>query len=234
MRDHFANPVSAEVPVQAQVHDAAAAAHRLASLGLAAEDFAFVLLGADAEARTWSQVAPPVMSGMARWGKTNELLRLRLLPRGWSQDNPQNLPRTISPSGDFAIVGTAGDGATGWPPGNPTTRYAKGVETARFIERNGQLAFDYGGLGGAGTLPWRMGPPDGAVTWLLLYNLTDSQIHAELSLPESISPTGYVDAWTERVILPVTELASPVASGRPALPGNAVDVAVERRGRRTG
>jgi hypothetical protein len=234
MRDHFANPVAVEVPVQAQVHDAAAAAHRLASLGLSAEDFAFVLAGADAEARTWSRAAPPVMAGMARWGKTNELLRIRLLPRGWSQDNPQNLPRTISPSGDFAIVGTAGDGATGWPPGNPTTRYAKGVETARFIERNGQLAFDYGGLPGAGTLPWRMSPADGAVTWLLLYNVTDSHIHAELSLPESISPTGYVDAWTERVILPVTELATPAGSGLAGSSGHAVDLAVERRGRRTG
>jgi hypothetical protein len=220
--------------VQAQVHDAVAAAHRLASLGLAADDFEFVLRGADAEARMWSRAAPPVMAGMARWGKTNELLRIRLLPRGWSQDNPQNLPRTISPGGDFAIVGTAGDGAAGWAPGNPTTRYAKGVETARFIERNGQLAFDYGGLSAAGTLPWRTGPADGAATWLLLYNVTDSQIHAELSLPESISPTGYVDAWTERVILPVTELASPAASGRAARSGVAVDLAVERRGRRTG
>ena len=50
--------------------------------------------GADAEARMWSAAAPPVMPGIARWAKTNELLRLRLLARGWSLDNPGLMPPT--------------------------------------------------------------------------------------------------------------------------------------------
>ncbi|MDQ2877222.1 MAG: hypothetical protein M3Y33_21395 [Actinomycetota bacterium] len=61
------------------VHDASAGprAARLVELGLSAADFEFVLAGADAEARTWTTLAPPVIAGMARWGKTNELLRVR-------------------------------------------------------------------------------------------------------------------------------------------------------------
>jgi hypothetical protein len=217
------------VRVQPQVHEDVAAVGRLASLGLTAEDFAFVLLGADAEARVWSSLAPPVMAGMARWGKTNELMRVRLLPRGWSHDNPKNLPRTISPGGDFAIVGTTGDAATGWATGDATTRYAKGIETARAIERNGQLAFDYVDLEIGDALSAVADSEDALATWLLLYSVTDSQIRAELSLPESISSRGYVNAWTERIMLPAIRLGGPEVSGKATRGEGGVTVAVERR-----
>lgn len=191
------------------VHDIGAAVGRLAGLGLTAEDFAFVLRGADAEARMWTPLAPPVMHGMAQWGKTTELLRVRLLPRDWSDDNPKNLPRTISPTGDFAIVGTTGDAATGLVGGKPATRYAKGAETetACAIERNGQPAFDFVDLGVGEALSAVAVSEDALATWLLLYHGVDGQIRAELSLPESISPRGYVDAWTEWIIIPAVELS---------------------------
>jgi hypothetical protein len=83
----------------------------------------------------------------ARWGKTNELLRARLVERGWSHDNPKGLPRTISPARDFAIVATTGDAVTGYPGGSPSTKYAKGIATVRAIGRNfHQLAFDFSDL----------------------------------------------------------------------------------------
>jgi hypothetical protein len=218
-----------EVRVEPIVHKDVAADGRLAALGLAAEDFAFVLSGADAEARMWSSLAPPIMAGMARWGKTNELMRVRLLPRGWSHDNPRNLPRTISPGREFAIVGTTGDGATGLAAGHPTTRYAKGVETARAVERNGQLAFDYVDMEIGEALSAVAGSEDALATWLLLYNVTGRQIRAELSLPESISPRGYVNAWTERIMLPAIQLGDPEVSGRAARGDDGITVAVERR-----
>ena len=88
-----------------------------------------------------------MMAGLARWGKTNELLRARLVERGWSHDNPQGLPRTISPARDFAIVATTGDAVTGYPGGSPSTKYAKGIQTVRAIGRNfHQLAFDFSDL----------------------------------------------------------------------------------------
>lgn len=215
--------------MQPQVHEDVAAVDRLASLRLTVEDLTFAVLGADAEACVWSPVAPPVMAGMARWGKTNELLRVRLLPRGWSHDNPNNLPRTVSPTGDFAIVGTAGDAATGWASGNATTRYAKGIETARAIERNGQLVFDYVHLEIGNALSAVADSDDALATWLLLYNVADGQIRAELSLPESISSRGYVDAWTERIMLPAIHLGDPEVSANAAEEEGDVTVAVERR-----
>lgn len=210
----------------------AAGTVRLKELGLAPEDLDYALRGADAEARTWSAAAPPIMPGLARWAKTNELLRLRLLPRQWSQDNPNLMPRTISPGRTHAIVATAGDAATGIPRANPTTRYAKGIETVKAVEVNIQLAFDFAGL-----FNWPE-PSDQATsgeameTWLLLYNATETQIRAELSLASAISAAGFVGAWRERIILPVIDLGSPDIAGR-GLPGGTgeagVTVTVEQR-----
>lgn len=216
---------------------------RLGELGLTPGDIDYALRGADAEARMWSAAAPPVMPGIARWAKTNELLRLRLLARGWSLDNPGLMPRTISPDRRRAIVATAGDAATGIPGVNPTTRYAKGAQTARAIETNVQLAFDFVGLF-SWPEPSDLAPSDDAApggaasgnavsgdavsggsmsaraveTWLLLYNAAETRIRAELSLASAMSDAGFVGAWRERIILPVIELGSPDAAGR-GLPG---------------
>jgi hypothetical protein len=205
------------------VHEMSAAAGtgpaRLAELGLSAADCDFVLSGADAEARTWTALAPPVIAGMARWGKTNELLRVRLLPRGWVHDDPRNMPRTISPARDFAIVAATGDGATGRPDVTSRNLYARGVETVRAIGRGDQLAFDYPGLASP--------PADDLVIWLLLYHLAGDEIRAELSRPHSISSAGFVDSWAERILL------APIRLGQPALaargPAAEVSVRVARR-----
>ena len=129
------------------VYENAAAAKRLAELDLTAADLISALIGADLEARTWTALAPPMMAGLARWGKTNELLRARLVERGWSHDNPKGLPRTISPAREFAIVATTGDVLTGYAGASPSTKYAKGIQTVRAIGRNfHQLAFDFSDL----------------------------------------------------------------------------------------
>jgi hypothetical protein len=201
--------------MEAVVHADAAAAKRLAELALTAADLISPLIGADQEARRWTPLAPPMMAGLARWGKTNELLRDRLVRRGWRHDNPQGLPRTISPNRDFAIVATTGDAMTGDPARNPATRYAKGIQTVRAVGRNIQLAFDFSDLDPTG--PWW--PPDGdaLATWLLLYHVTPEQIRAELSLAHGIDRRGHVSEWTERIILPglrTDPSASEVAADR--------------------
>jgi hypothetical protein len=203
------------------VHDTSAGPARLAGLGLSAADFEFVLAGADAEARTWTTLAPPLIAGMARWGKTNELLRIRLVPRGWTHDDVRNMPRTISPGRDFAIVAATGDGATGRPDVTARNLYARGIETVRAIGRGDQLAFDYPGLE----------PPaaDDLDIWLLLYHLAGDEIRAELSRPHSISPAGYVDSWAERILLPAIALARPEVIPVAASAAAAVTVPVARR-----
>jgi hypothetical protein len=191
--------------MQPIVHEDAAAASRLTALDLTPQDLVAALSGADAQARMWTPLAPPMMAGMARWGKTNELLRARLVPRGWSHDNPKGLPRTISPDREFAIVATTGDSATGLPDSNPSTKYAKGVQTVRAIGRNIQLAFDFADLA-VGEALWAVaGQEDPVATWLLLYHVAPEQIRAELSLANGIDLRGHVSAWIERIILPVIE-----------------------------
>ena len=87
--------------MQPVVHKDAAAASRLRDLALTPADLISALIGADQEARTWTRLAPPMISGLAL-GKTNELLRARLVERGWGHGNPRGLPRTISPTRDLA------------------------------------------------------------------------------------------------------------------------------------
>ena len=185
------------------VHENAAAAKRLAELTLTAADLISALIGADQEARTWTPLAPPMMAGLARWGTADELLRARLVERGWSHDNPRGVPRTISPARDFAIVATTGDArAQVVPGGSPSTKYAKGIQTARAIGRNfHQLAFDFSDLY-TGEDFWSVRRGDDLATWLLRYHVTPDQVRAELSIGNGIDRRGHVSGWIERIILP--------------------------------
>jgi len=204
---------------------------RLAELGLKAEILDFALRGADAEARSYTALDPPNMAGMARFARTVRLLREQLVPLGWTFDNPRNLARTVSPDARVAIITTLGDAATGVPHVPPSTRYEKGIATVEAVNRNFlQL-----------TLPIEIedfvsGDDDGdgeTTTWVLLYNVTETEIRAELSLPDSMVD-GFIDTWLERIILPSMPLQPSVpvhpSVGVPA-PRPAADplVAVTRR-----
>lgn len=202
-------------------------ADRLAELGLKAEILEFALRGADAEARTYTELDPPNMQGMARYSRTVRLLREQLVPLGWSYDNPRNLARTVSPDRQVALIATLGDAATGVPHVRPSTRYEKGIATVEAVSRNFlQL-----------TLPMDLGDDqpaepaeaevDGIATWILLYNVTDAEIRAELSLPDSMVD-GYIDTWLERIILPPVPL-HPAPLATPAEPAAEPQVVVTRR-----
>jgi hypothetical protein len=205
-------------------HEYGDAVDRLSELGLTTDVFEHVLRGADAEARTYTLLDPPNMQGMARYSRTVRLLRERLLPLGWVYDNPRNLARTVSPDRRVAIIATLGDAGTGVPDLVPSTRYGKGIATIEAVSRNFlQL-----------TLPIDLGDEDpvdadtdGTVTWILLYTVADTEIRAELSLPDSMVD-GYVDTWIERIILPRVPL-EPESSLVPVEPIADPDVVVTRR-----
>jgi hypothetical protein len=207
---------------QHAVFDDAGAADRLGELGLRPEMLELALSGAEAEARTYTELDPPNMQGMARFSRTVRLLREQLVPLGWAYDNPRNLARTVSPDRKVAIIATLGDAATGYPELVPSTRYEKGVATAEAVNRNFlQL-----------TLPFDLGDEEpteddgGTTTWVLLYHVTEAEIRAELSLPDSMVE-GYIDTWLERIVLAPIPLAAsaPVAEQSAADP----DVLVARR-----
>jgi hypothetical protein len=198
---------------QCPVFDGDQATDRLADLGLKAEILEFALRGAEAEARLYTPLDPPNMAGMARYARTVRLLREQLLPLGWSYDNPRNLARTVSPDRRVAIIATLGDAATGVPHVQPSTRYEKGIAVVEAVSRNFvqlMLPIDLGDDG-------PVEDDGGTTTWILLYTVTETEIRAELSLPDS-TVDGYIDTWVERVILPPVPLepAAAVESPRPA------------------
>lgn len=215
-----------------QVHVEEQAVDRLAELGLSVEIIERIVRRADAEASTCTQLDPPIMEGLTRWAKTNRFLREELVvPDGWRYDNPRNLPRTIHPSGDFAIVATTGDELTGLADLLPATKYPKGFATAHAVEVNDQLTLDFG--------DFDLGDADGEahdggdlLTWLMLFHVDDEGLRVELSLPDAIVD-GRITSWAERIILPVfprdddrlTELAGPRSDDQ----GEGVDVEVSRR-----
>ncbi len=197
------------------VYDGDRVTDRLAELGLKAEILQFALQGADAEARTYTLLDPPNMAGMARYARTVRLLREQLLPLGWSYDNPRNLARTVGPDRRVAIIATLGDAATGVPHVMPSTRYEKGVAVVEAVSRNFlqlMLPIDLGDED-----PLDADEAEGTATWVLLYTVTDTEIRAELSLPDSMVE-GYIDTWVERLILPPIPL-------EPAMRADAVPVA---------
>src|SRR5262249_55936433 len=98
------------------------AVERLTELGLSAEIIERVARRAEAEAGMCTQLDPPIMEGLTRWSRMNRYLREELIPGGWRFDNPRNLPRTIHPRGEFAIVATTGDELTGVADLLPATK----------------------------------------------------------------------------------------------------------------
>lgn len=205
----------------------AEAADRLAELGLSVELVERVVRRADAEASMCTPLDPPVMEGLTRWGRTTRYLREELIPRGWSFDNPRNLARTIHPSGEFAIVATSGDEATGQAEAIPTTKYPKGDATIAAVETNEQLALDFGGFPLAASDGHAV-DAGSMLTWLMLFHLDEDGYRVEVSLPEAIDE-GCITGWAERIIVPGfpredDHLAYPSAPGSdPIAPGSELE-----------
>jgi len=219
--------------VGCEVLSGAEATERLAGLGLTVEMVERVVRRADADASMCTAFDPPIMEGLMRWGRTNRYLREELAEAGWRFDNPRNLPRTIPPGGEFAIVATTGDDLTGLAEDFlPATKYAKGLATADAVIRNGQLTLDFGDFdfssgeerAAGGTVPQ---------TWFMLFYVNDDAFRVEVSLPDGITD-GRITSWAERIILPpfpredggLTGVAPP-AGDQPA--ADDVVVAVSRR-----
>jgi hypothetical protein len=206
---------------------------RLAALGLTVDDLVSALMAGDAEARAWTEAAPPNMSGMARWGRTNEALRLGLARKSkdWTYRNPRNLPLTINEPLAVAFVATSGDGGTGDPKWSPCTKYAKGVAVAKVVEQNEQLAlFSEVDAQVGKALGEVAAESNGLRTWIFLYRVTVEGIFSELSLPRNITDDGFIDKWRERIIVPMYSFGDTVRAteARPD-DGGDVTVTVERR-----
>ena len=172
---------------------------RLDELGLTADVLSRVLERADAEATATTELDPPTIEGILRYGKAVRFLREELVPQGWTFSNARNYCTTVHPDGALAIVPSSGDEYTGvWVPGqSPTTKYPKGETTARVVRMNGQGVLDLD-LGEALEEPAVWAPES---VWYLLYRVADGRIFLELSFPTAIDG-GVISSWRERIILP--------------------------------
>lgn len=203
------------------------ASGRLAELDLTIELIELVVRRADAEASMCTALDPPIMEGLTRWGRMNRFLREELIPAGWRFDNPRNLPRTIHPSGEFAIVATTGDELTGLAGLLPATKYLKGDATVQAIVVNEQLMLDFGDFPpGPDDIP--VGGSGEMLTWFMMFHAEEEAFRVELSLPNAITD-GRITSWAERIILPVfprddDRLTSPVTPDRDDLDEVVVEV----------
>ena len=203
------------------------ASGRLAELGLTIELIERVVRRADAEAGMCTALDPPMMEGLTRWGRMNRFLREELIPAGWRFDNPRNLPRTIHPSGEFAIVAATGDELTGLAGLLPATKYLKGDATVQAIVLNEQLTLDFDDFApGPDDIP--VGGSGEMLTWFMMFHTEEEAFRVELSLPNAITD-GRITSWAERIILPVfprddDRLTSPVTPDRDDLDEVVVEV----------
>lgn len=183
---------------------------RLPAFGLTVDVVASALGAADRESAHCSDLDPPILEGLLRWGRATRALREQLVPNGWAYDNPNNLARTIHPSGDFAVVLATGDEGTGLPGSGAGPRHARGSATEQAIHANGQLAFEFGSLLHL-VATGRPAGPDHLQTWFLLYYAEPEHFRAELSLPRGID-RGRITRWSERILLPPLARGTPVAA----------------------
>jgi hypothetical protein len=195
-------------------------ADQLAEFGLSVDMVHRVVARAEIDARSCTPNHPVNAEGWFRWANSVRYLRDELVPAGWAKARQLNFELVVRPGGMTAIAVTAGDEATGCPDVQPRTGNPKGAMTVAAVVANigPQTLFE------VDTFRRR--------TWFLLYHRDEAEIRVELSLPDNVSPSGYIDSWSERIILPPYELAErvPDPGPQPALP---IHVPVRRRTDRT-
>lgn len=190
----------------------------LGDLGLTEGELHLALLAGEAEFRTQTVLDPPTSGGFNRWGRTVRALREALLPRGWDYDNPKGLPRTIDPTGSFAIIVSTGDSATGVVGMTPTTKRARGPAVTEAIARNTNQLSLFPDLD-------ELAVADQQLTWMFLVHASPSEIRSELSLPAAIDENGFVDSWVHRILLAPVVLDTDEEGDDP--PQDAIDVDVQ-------
>ena len=190
------------------------AERRLAELGIHPDRLRAALDAGDIAARQADEFHPVMAAGTFRWHATVGELRRGLAEDGWTSSDPRNSPRVTDLTGTNALVPVRGDADTGVIPGDPRTARPRGTATARSVQINGQLEFDF--------TPWladQAGERDTTVkTWFLLYHYSteSNELRAELSLPTHIREKGIVDGWSERIVLPAHAFGPDVAVPRDA------------------
>ncbi|KAB1141592.1 hypothetical protein F6X68_21545 [Micromonospora sp. AMSO12t] len=190
---------------------------RLASLGLAAEDFAVSIEAAVSDARTCTGLDAPSARSFIFWTRLNRYFREAVKPREWGATNADQILRALSPNRDFAITAVSGRGGIADPNGKVRTKNPKGSAFAELIKVNNRLLGRYvqgdllPGLRLVREEPSREPGVQDIPLWILLYRRVGEELCAELSLPTDIKCKS-VEDWEERVMLASTPYPGDVDS----------------------
>jgi hypothetical protein len=182
--------------------------------------------GVDAQMRC-TRLHPPSSPGYYRWAEAHVALRQGVAPLGWKPSDRGNFSTIVRPDGLVAITIATGDSRTG-KEGRPvpTTKYPRGAMTQAAVRVNQQLSLDM--VSGGVILPPEAESVE-RVTWWLLLAGGQGEVRMELSCPRHINEHGYIDSWSERIILEPLEIEGALPMDGDELAMEAIDVPVERR-----
>ncbi|MDP9359467.1 MAG: hypothetical protein M3R02_30110 [Chloroflexota bacterium] len=203
---------------------------RLAALGLTER----VLLEAVREGLlAWASCTPhhPLnFPGLAAWGETVRALRDGLVPLGWTSNEDGGLPRVVNAAGRIALTAATGNEGTGRLELPLSTNNNKGARTAKLAAVNHEQAELF--ARNEYVIKASHGPIQ-LTTWMLLFHRDEvnRELRCELACPLSISQEGFIDAWSERIILSPTPFDDDTITrlGEDDPQGPSINVKIKRR-----
>lgn len=175
------------------------ARRRLAELGVSVEALIKALQAGHLARLSCTDNDAPFIRGTEAWRFVVRTLREELLPKGCRKADPNNFSLIISDARKWNIAVASGDALTRNKSGDPKTKHLKGLFTEALTIRNRHI----GGLF-PDDIPEEVRVAISILeypTWILLINITDDEIRAELSYPDKIED-GQIVSWKERIFIP--------------------------------
>jgi hypothetical protein len=212
---------SSPLPPTPPLYVGAIAEARLQQLGLHGScKLVESLMDGMAAAKACGPYHPAQYPGTRMWAETVASLRYRLAADGWEPEVICGVDLLVERKRGIAIIVVAGNNSTG-SRYVPQPRYDRDEVIRRLVNGEADTLFS------KGERPvWTV--------YFLLHLLDGDNVRAELSRPLALAPTGSVQLWAERIVLPeIGEGPDPRRSGRdhdPDIPvAPSIEVDVRRR-----
>jgi hypothetical protein len=204
--------------------------NRLAELGLNADLLRDACRHGQLAWASCTSLHPRIYPGVAAWAETIAALREALIPKGWVSSEYGGLSLIVNPSGTIAIAATTGNEGTGHPEYQLTTGYSKGARTAQAVAVN-HLQRDL--FSRDDYLPNMPQEHQTRTTWFLLFrrDVAKRELLCELACPSNVALNGFIDAWSERIMIEPTPFDDDDVNLKPLgdVPGPDVEIEIKRR-----
>ncbi len=200
---------------------------RLTRLGLTEGVIRLAIEKGQAASASCTKNHPSLQRGIMAWGEPICSLRESLIPEGWKRYDEGNQPFVVNADDTVAITVATGDENTGYKDQSPTTKSSKGPQTQIVVTNNALATSLFGDI--RSDRQKKIGTRQ---TWILLFYRDEdkSETRCELSLPSNITEQGWIDEWSERIILgtiPFGGVSIKVSNEPPVTPD--INIAIKRR-----